>query len=61
MKRNSKLALGGAAAVVITTGVDGAGRSWPLMAKASDKSVTLTAELHELNGSCAYGTASSGR
>lgn len=62
MKRNSKLALGGAAAAVLTVMSVGAG---PVLAqdgkaqdsKATNKSVTLTAELTELNGSGASGTA----
>lgn len=62
MRRNSTLALAGAAAAVLTAVSVGAG---PVLAqdgkgqdgKATDKSVTLTAMLTELNGSGASGTA----
>jgi len=57
MKRNSKLALGGAAAVVITAVSMGAGPVLASNGKAADKTVTLRAELTELNGSGASGTA----
>ena len=57
MKRKSKLVVGGAAAVVITAVSMGAGPVLASNGKASDKSVTLTAMLHELNGSGASGTA----
>jgi hypothetical protein len=57
MKRNSKLALGGAAAVVITAVSMGAGPVLANDGKVVDKSVTLIADLHELNGSGASGTA----
>jgi hypothetical protein len=62
MRRNSTLALAGAAAAVLTAVSVGTG---PVLAqdgkgqdgKATDKSVTLTAMLTELNGSGASGTA----
>jgi hypothetical protein len=57
MKRNSKLALGGAAAVVLTAVSMGAGPVLAHDGKKADKTVTLTAELRELNGSGASGTA----
>lgn len=58
MKRNLKLALGGAAAVVITAVSVGAGPVLASNGKTADKTVTLTAMLSELNGSGASGTAS---
>lgn len=57
MNRNSKLAIGGAAAAVITVVSLGAGPVLANNGKSSDKSVTLTAVLSELNGSGASGTA----
>lgn len=58
MKRNSKLALGGAAAAAVMTAVSlGAGPVLASNGKSADKSVTLTAVLTELNGSGASGTA----
>ena len=56
MKRNSKLALGGAAAAVLAVSM-GVGPGLAHNGKATDKSVTLTAVLTELNGSGASGTA----
>ncbi|MFX1819036.1 hypothetical protein PV768_04525 [Pseudarthrobacter sp. CC4] len=57
MNRNSKLAIGGAAAAVITVVSLGAGPVLANNGKSPDKSVTLTAVLSELNGSGASGTA----
>ncbi len=58
MKRNSKLAFGGAAAAAVLAAVSmGAGPVLAQNGKATDKSVTLTAVLTELNGSGASGTA----
>ncbi|MBT2597232.1 hypothetical protein [Arthrobacter sp. ISL-72] len=57
MKRNSKLALGGAAAAVLAVVSMGAGPVLAQNGKTTDKSVTLTAVLTELNGSGASGTA----
>ncbi|MBT2594547.1 hypothetical protein [Arthrobacter sp. ISL-72] len=57
MKRNSKLALGGAAAAVLAVVSMGAGPVLAQNGKATDKTVTLTAVLTELNGSGASGTA----
>ena len=57
MKRNSKLVLGGAAAAVLAAVSMGAGPVLAQNGKATDKSVTLTAVLTELNGSGASGTA----
>jgi len=57
MKRNSKLALGGAAAAVLAVVSMGAGPVLAQNGKATDRSVTLTAVLTELNGSGASGSA----
>jgi hypothetical protein len=57
MKRNPKLVLGGAAAAVLTAVSMGAGPVLAQNDKGTDKSVTLTAVLTELNGSGASGTA----
>jgi Cu/Zn superoxide dismutase len=57
MQKNTKLALGGAAAAVLTAVSMGAGPVLAQNGTAAEKSVTLTANLHELNGSGASGTA----
>lgn len=57
MKSKAKLAIGGAAAAVLAAVSMGAGPVLAQNGKATDKSVTLTAVLTELNGSGASGTA----